>query len=191
MIKIIEDYNSDNDQRKTAPTQFNDITRQYFVPGIKNQYFPNTSNVSTNPSTDSDSLDLLVIDDKAQGMDISDVITDDKLKLLGATSRLLKSQIMGRSKIRDDNINRLDYVIIQCESYMLQLDETWPPFLNPMADSKRADLSHTVTKLESEKNQEVVKCWNDLVRLYSELIKTLGEYQQLVRRTQLLSGDLR
>ena len=46
------------------------------------------------------------------GSDIADVITNDKLKFLGATAEHLKSQIDQRAKIRDDHVNDLDSMIM-------------------------------------------------------------------------------
>ena len=185
-----ENYYSDYHQENSSPTHVSE-KNLYVIPDIKGHYLANPVSRETIPPSHIESLDLLVIDHKAKNSDISDIITDDKLKLLGATSRLLKSQILKRSKIRDDNLYHLDYKIIQCETYMIRLEGLWPGFSNPMAETKKANLGQSVTRLESEKSAEVVKCWNDQVRIYSELMSTLGEYQKLIRRTQLLNGDLK
>jgi len=120
--------------------------------------------------------------------DLTDLFVDDKLKLATANLKLLRHQINSRTKIRDDNISDLDYTIVQCESYILNFDSF--PFLgNPLVESKRSALGSTVTKLESEKHSEMVKWWGDLVRVYSNLMEAMAEYQALLRRKQVLKGD--
>ena len=124
----------------------------------------------------------------SKGKDLTDLFVDDKLKLATANLKLLHHQISSRTQIRDDNISGLDYTIVQCESYLLNLDDF--PFLgNPLAESKRAALGSTVTKLESEKHSEMVKWWGDLTRVYSNLMDAMAEYQALLRRKQVLKGD--
>jgi len=146
-----------------------------------------------------DSIESVPLEDKLQEVsnqasptisknkDLTDLFVEDKLKLATANLKLLRHQITSRTKIRDDNISGLDYIIIQCDSYMLMLDNS--PFLgSPDAEKKRSALGSTVTKLESEKNSEMVKWWGDLVRVYSSLMDAMAEYQTLIRRKQVLKG---
>ena len=100
----------------------------------------------------------------------------------------LRQLIDDRTNIRDNNIYSIDYKIMQCRNYLLEM-ETWPIFSNSMVEAKRANLGHTITKLESERGMEVSKCWNDKVRLYQELLKTLGDYKSQMRKTSLLTGE--
>jgi len=57
-------------------------------------------------------------------------------------------------------------------------------------EAKRANLSNAINRMESEKSQEVVRCWSDQVRLYSELLTILGETQSAERRSKILNGDI-
>lgn len=166
-------------------TQHEKPKTSYFIPEVQPQYIQ-----TPQKETQVDPLELLVIDKKTPTSDISEIVTNDKLKLLGASASMLKSQINKRSKIREKILKHLDYVIFQSDIYLLQLDH-WPMFSDPTVDEKRANLSHSIVKLESEKNQEIVKCFNDQVKLYSELMETLGEYQSHIRRTQLLGGEVK
>ena len=120
--------------------------------------------------------------------DITDLITKDKLGFLGASAKLLTKQIETRSTIRDDILNSLDYKINQCSSYLTTLESIWSEFINPMVEAKRSNLSNMSTRLEMEKNSETARCWSDQVRLQSELLKTLGDYQSVIRRSKLLTG---
>ncbi len=123
----------------------------------------------------------------SSGSDIADVITNDKLRFLGATAEHLKSQIEQRSQIRDDHVNDLDSMIRECDIGVMNL-ESWPMFSNPMVEKKRADFKNIIQRLESEKKQEVLKCWKDNSPLYKELLETLGEYKNVQRRSKMLSG---
>jgi len=140
---------------------------------IESSYFP--------------SLDYSISKKSSNGSDIADVITNDKLKFLGTTAEHLKSQIEQRSKIRDDHVEDLDSMIMDCDTGVMNL-ESWPMFSNQMVEKKRADFKNVIQKLESEKKQEVLKCWKDQSSLYKELLETLGEYKNVQRRSNMLSG---
>lgn len=136
----------------------------------------------------SESLEALIQNKGTNGLDVTDLIVQDKLKILGSGAALLRSQIDERSRIMEANLATIEGNIMKCETYLLNL-EIWPVFANPMVEAKRANLYHELSNLDSQKLQETVKCWGDQVRLYSELLKTLGEYQTAARRFQLLDGD--
>jgi hypothetical protein len=123
----------------------------------------------------------------SSGSDIADVITNDKIKFLSTTAHHLKSQIEQRSKIRDDHVDDLDSMIMDCDTGVMNL-ESWPMFSNQMVEKKRADFKNVIQRLESEKKQEVLKCWKDQSSLYKELLETLGEYKNVQRRSKMLSG---
>jgi len=133
------------------------------------------------------------IDSKAKyissGSNIADIITNDKLKFLGATAEHLKSQIEHRSKIRDDHIADLDSKIMECDTALMNM-ESWPIFSNPMVEKRRADFQNTIQRLELEKRQEVTKCWKDNSPLYKELLETLGEQKNVQRRSKMITGGL-
>ena len=124
---------------------------------------------------------------RSSGSDIADVITNDKLKFLGATAKHLKYQIDHRSKIRDDQIADLDTKIMECDVGVMNL-ESWAMFSNPMVEKRRADLQNVIQRLEMEKRQEVTKCWKDQSPFYKELLETLGEHKNAKRRSKMLSG---
>lgn len=120
--------------------------------------------------------------------DITDLITKDKLGFLSASAKLLTKQIENRSQIKEDILTGIDYRINQCNSYLTTLESIWPEFLNPMVEAKRSNLSNMVTRMEMEKNSETAHCWSDQIRLQSELLKTLGDYQSVIRRSKLITG---
>ena len=136
-----------------------------------------------------ESLDSVIENTQSQGQDIADVIIQDKLLMLRSTMQLLRYLIDNRSQIRDDNMTNLNNRVLQCESYVVNLEDIWPAFGHPMVEAKKANLSHAVNGLESEKNQEMTRCWSDQTRLYQELLTTIGEYRAAMRRSQLLSGE--
>jgi len=137
----------------------------------------------------SESLNSMIHDTKTYGLDITDLIFQDKLKLLGTTASHLKYQIDTRLKLLNTNLSYIDDGILKCENYLVSI-EALPMFTNPMVESKRANLSHEIAKLESEKRQEIVRCWSDQVRLYMDLLQTLGEYQTVKRRSYIVNGDI-
>jgi len=82
----------------------------------------------------------------------------------------------------------IDYKIVQCESYLLNIRDFWP-YINRGVETKRANLGHLISRLESEKLQETVRWWGDQVKVEAELLKTIGEYQGAKRRYRFLSGE--
>ncbi|MBC8402183.1 MAG: hypothetical protein H8E14_11905 [Candidatus Marinimicrobia bacterium] len=158
-------------------TAIDDLTKQ--IEGINNYNSVFSSTDEQNiPSTNNSTTD------------ITDLLTGDKLRFLEASARLFQQQITSRTRIKDENIYRLDHKILECSSYLTEMDFI-PPFVNPMVEAKRANLSHTINRMESEKNQEVARCWSDQVRLYSELLKILGDIQTVERRSKILTGDIK
>lgn len=151
----------------------------------KDRYQVSQQPISVSEQKDlSDSLqDVLT----TQSKDLTDLFVDDRLKLARANLKLLQHQIDSRTKIRDNNIDSLDYTILRCGSYLAQMDD-FPELANPLVESKRAALSTTVTKLESEKHTEMIKWWGDLTRVYSNLMDAVAEYMSLMRRKQILGG---
>jgi len=139
-------------------------------------------------SFEQQSLDSVIENTQPQGHDIADVMIQDKLLMLRSTMQLLRYLIDNRSQIRDDNMTNLNNRVLQCESYVVNLEDIFPAFGHPMVEAKKANLSHAVNGLESEKNQEMTRCWSDQARLYQELLTTIGEYRAAMRRSQLLSG---
>jgi hypothetical protein len=135
-------------------------------------------------------LDSIVQKTSDWSQDVTDRIVEDKRRFFGATAELLRHLIDERSKIKEANIARLDYKILQCGSYLLNI-ESWPPLSNPLAEAKRSNLGHAINRMESEKNNEIARGWSDQARLYQELQKVLGDYQAVMRRSQLLSGSYR
>ena len=173
-----------------APTQ---PAEKLATDGLSLKYGVHQKEVATperHPPTSEASLDSIVQNVPGPGQDVADIIVQDKRRFLRATTELLKNLIDERSKIREDNIARLDYKILQCGSYLLNVDP-WPPYSNPLVEGRRANLGHAINSLESEKNHETARCWSDQARLYQELQQTLGEYQAVIRRSRLLSGTYR
>ncbi|MFC1552103.1 hypothetical protein ACFL6P_05995 [Candidatus Latescibacterota bacterium] len=144
----------------------------------QNNYWPSCS----------DSLEAAIHDTKTYGLDVTDLIMQDKTRIISTTARLLRHQIDARTNLMNDNIGNIDDKIVKCGGYLCQL-EALPYFGNKMVEAQRTNLNNEITRLESEKRKEVVSSWGDKVRLYSDLMQSLGEYQNIIRRTQLLSGE--
>lgn len=135
-----------------------------------------------------DSLEHLIHNTKTYGMDISDLILGDRLKALGNTVQLFTNELDSRSKILQKNIKDIDYKIVRCEGYLINL-EHFSPYVNKMMESKRLNLSNEIMRLESERRQEINRYWSDKIRFSTELVKSMGEYQAAIRKASILAGD--
>ena len=136
----------------------------------------------------SDSIEAMIHDTKTYGLDVTDLIMQDKTRLISTTARLLRHQIDARTNLMNDNLKDIDDKILQCGSYFHQLDG-FPYFGNKLVEAKRSNICNTITKLESDRRKEIVSSWSDKLRIYSDLMQSLGEYQNIIRRKQLLSGE--
>ena len=136
----------------------------------------------------SDSLEAMVHDTKMYGLDVTDLIMQDKTRMASTAARLLRHQIDKRTNLMEENLGYLDHKILECGSYLHQMDGL-PYFANKHIESRRSTLMNEITRLEAEKRREVVSAWSDKVRLYGELMKTLDDYQAVIRRSQLISGE--
>jgi len=178
----------ENDSNPSCVSQLSQNTGNYVFP-FNDVYLHKASLAhQPHPPFEQESLDSIIENSQAPGQDIADVMMNDKLFMLRSTMRLLKQLIDNRSQIQKDNVASLDYKILQCGNYLLDLD-VWPVFSNGMVEAKRGNLSHAINRLESEKNGEMTRCWSDQTRLYQELLKTIGEYRGAIRKTQLLTGE--
>jgi len=130
---------------------------------------------------------VIAVPYQTNNKDISEAITSDKLNLLSTTIDHLTYQINKRAKIRDFNIDDLDHKLCDTEGKLLNLD-AFPHNINPLIESKRSECYRTINQLKSDKNQEVVRCWKDQSSLYTDLLKAIGEYRSIKRRSNILSG---
>ena len=87
-----------------------DSSVKYFPPQLscpQNNYWP----------AGSDSLESMVHDTKTYGLDVTDLIMQDKTRLISTTARLLRHQIDARTNLMNDNLKYIDDKILQCGSY--------------------------------------------------------------------------
>jgi len=179
----------ENDTNPSCLSQLSQNIGNYVLP--VNDVYLHKASLAHQPHLpfEQESLDSIIENSQPQGQDIADVMIQDKLLMLRSTMQLLRYLIDNRAQIRDDNMTNLNNRVLQCESYVVNLEDIWPAFGHPMVEAKKANLSHAVNGLESEKNQEMTRCWSDQARLYQELLTTIGEYRAAMRRSQLLSGE--
>lgn len=122
--------------------------------------------------------------------DVTDVITNDRLNLLSTTIDHLTYQINKRAKLRDRNLSDLDDLLLKNETTLLNLD-SFHLNVNPMIESKRTECNRTISQIRADKNDVGIRCWKDQSSLYTDLLKSIGEYKTIKRRSKILSGDYR
>ena len=81
-------------------------------------------------------------------VDVTDMVLHDRVRILGSAVRLLHQQLENRAKIHENSFASIDYKIVQCDTYIIQL-EHWHPFVNPLVDAKRGNLYHEISNLET------------------------------------------
>ncbi len=150
--KMIDNYYplNKNDTNPSSLSQLSQNIGNYVFP--VNDAYVHEAPLTKQPSTpfEQESLDSVIDSSQPPGQDIADVMIQDKLLMLRSTMQLLRYLIDNRSQIRDDNMTNLNNRVLQCESYVVNLEDIWPAFGHPMVEAKKANLSHAVNGLESE-----------------------------------------
>jgi hypothetical protein len=162
--------------------------RHYEIPTNSDDYTNLAGSEKSMDGLNPNKLESFIQNTQPKYQNIAESIMSDKLLLQSANIELLKQLINKRTKIKQDNIMNIDHRIQQCRIYLVELED-WSVFSNSLVESKRSNLGSSISRMESEKCQESSRCWNDQVRLYQELLKTMGEYRAVHRRNSLLSGN--
>jgi len=160
-----------------------ELVRHYEVPSNSENY---TDLASSEAGLNPNKLESFIQNAQPNYHNIAESIMVDKLLLQRTNIELIKQLINKRTKIKLDNKMNIDFGIQQCRDYLVKLEEL-SAFGNSDVDSKRSKLGQSISRMESEKRTENNRCWNDQVRLYQELLKTMGEYRASHRRNSLLS----
>jgi len=64
----------------------------------------------------------IIHDIKTYGLNVTNLIMQDKNRLIRTTARLIRHQIDAKTSLTNDNLKYIDDKIIQCGSYFHQLD---------------------------------------------------------------------
>ena len=111
-----------------------------------------------------------------------------KVEIIKLKIKDIMRQIKERGKLKEVNIEKMDQMIIEAVTKILQLD--WMCF--PGSDSRdilnrKTTLEGDVNILEREKRLEDVHCFGDITQLKKRLADELQEYRELMRKRSMFN----
>lgn len=120
-------------------------------------------------------------------------IFSDKTRTLKAGVKALLDEIETREELDQHLIGKIDGEIGQQRQSLLDLKmlEDGNYFTTvEEARSLKADVEDRLLNLEQEKRKEEMECWRDLMFLKKDLMVSLKEYWDLVKRGEVLGDRL-
>ena len=118
-----------------------------------------------------------------------ELIVSDKLKNLKSTVNALLDEIETRKKLHGQLVQSIEDQVSVQNSEILNFKSIWPKYdweKEQEFNQLKNDLEKKVLKLESEKRNEQVECWRDLMQLKKDLMFALREYWDLAMRRDTL-----
>ena len=116
-------------------------------------------------------------------------ILTDKTKNLKSTAKALLDEIETRKHLHQRLVQKIDEEVSEQNSEILNFKSIWPKYdweKEQEFNKLKGDLEKKVLKLESEKRNEQVECWRDLMLLNKDLMFALREYWDLAKRREAL-----
>ena len=120
----------------------------------------------------------MILMDSSNGR-LLDRILSDKIDLLREQIQDIKDEITLRKLLANKAITEIDEQICKTRTLTYELDTCGA------LRGKRADLEKQIQALELEKQNQKIKCWNDVERLKRELRQIKKEYREAVRRASV------
>ena len=120
------------------------------------------------------------------GVDVTERMFSDKLRFSRASLDNLLGMMGERERIRDWNLEAINYTSCKVGSYILQLQ----PFgdascvIDPI---RKSNLEKELVQLEQDKRREITGCWKDTVLLAKDAMEGMGKYQNIARNQELLN----
>jgi hypothetical protein len=117
----------------------------------------------------------------------------DKGKSLKASVNALLEEIKLREDIDSYQLNKIDSEICMQHTSLMQLDnlnDHYPFNLTKDISKSKSQIGTNVLELEKEKRKEQLECWRDLMFLKKYLMHSLKDYWELVKKREVLEGDV-
>lgn len=108
-----------------------------------------------------------------------DWILADKISLLKEQIQDIKNEIGLRKQLAQKAIAETDDQICKVRTLIYELDACGA------LQGKKTDLERQVQNLELEKQNQKIRCWNDIEGLKRELRQVRKEYRDAVRRASV------
>ena len=162
-----------------------DVYRHYYLrpnyrqPAKHKEYVPFTAAYSPFPSA--------VTEPPASTIDR---ILFDKDQVLQQRMDSIIYQIQARRDLYEENMRRIDYQDCGISGKIDFLDE-WMPFrqLNQVVERRKESLERELHQLDTERRAERVRAWEDVQRLYKDLLDTISDYRAALRTQGLIEGE--
>lgn len=134
-------------------------------------------------------IDDSIPSDNSTSSFIDDIFFDRTQSHKSTIDEIL-SEIEERKQIKQKNCLEINRDMCKVETHLLELENLANGLYTLNFGRRRTALDHEIFNLESEKREQEVECWRDLVFLQKDLLATLGEYWASLRRKQVMEMDL-
>lgn len=182
--------------RHTYPnTQpYNTSSLEYFdryTPTIRSFSLSSSSSPSDSyavPTLETDAvgpIDAVIAAFEPQPADGLDSFFAAKKRFAAKSVEEILGQIYEREQIKYGIFQDLDQEHMQLSDKLLEMPD-WPLGLNSQIDRNRVQLLRELSSFEKERRMEYVACWRDIVRLKGDLREALREFDQEIRKEDLL-----
>ena len=128
-------------------------------------------------------------DEGSTGLSLIDDIFSDRTRSHKATIDEILSEIEERKQIKQENHLKINQSMCKCDTYLLELENLAKSSYTPDISRRRTALEHEIFGLESEKREQEIGCWRDLVFIKKDLLTALGEYWGSLRKGKIMNMD--
>jgi len=108
-----------------------------------------------------------------------DRLLTDKVSLLREQIQDIRNEIDLRKRLAKDTITEMDEQICKVKTLLYEPDAWGTP------QGRKTELEKQIQALELGKQNQKIKCWNDIEGLKRELRQTKREYREAVRRASV------
>ena len=127
-----------------------------------------------------------------KGHNVLEDLISDKARTLKASVNALLEEIRLREELNGSLVKKIDGEVCKLRVELMGLDnlmDSYPFDLSAGLDEARFRIKESVFELERERRAEGVECWRDLMGLKRDLMTSLKEYWELVRRRGMVRDD--
>jgi hypothetical protein len=111
-----------------------------------------------------------------------------KVEIIKLKIKDIMRQIKEREKLKEINIEKMDQMICDADTKLLNLGWMgWPGSDSRELLSRKTALEGDVNILEREKRLEEVHCFGDITQLKKRLADELQEYRELMRKSSMFN----
>ena len=136
---------------------------------------------------------ILFTEKQDSGKGILEKVFSDKTKTLKTTVKSLLNEIELRENLDSHLLRKINDEICRFHTHLMHIGNIkvqYFPDLFADVNKIKMQFETEILELEKEKRKEYLECWRDLMFLKQYLLSAFKEYWDLVKKREVLSGDV-